>query len=113
LVVGHSSAVGAIDWNLVVVEDKSKAWHGTTHSGVIGRYAHTHPNDNYEQPRALFRKVYDDDMRKVVMDNIAGGLGKCRKDIQERMIPHFFKIDEEYGAGIAQRIGLPVNKAKL
>jgi len=29
------------------------------------------------------------------------------------MLPHFFKIDEEYGAGIAAKIGLPVNKAKL
>jgi catalase len=29
------------------------------------------------------------------------------------MLPHFFKIDEEYGAGIAAKLGLPVNKAKL
>jgi catalase len=52
-------------------------------------------------------------MRRTVIENVAGGLGKCRKDIQERMIPHFYKIDHEYGAGIAEKIGLPVMKAKL
>ena len=95
------------------VEDKSYAWHGTSHSGVIGRYEHNHPNDNYEQPRELFRRVYDDNMRTTVVNNIAGGLGRCRKDIQERILPHFFKIDEEYGRRIAELIGMPVNKAKL
>lgn len=49
--------------------------------GQAGRYEFTHPNTNYEQPRTLFRKVYDDAMRQKVMDNISGGLGQCRRDI--------------------------------
>ena len=76
--------------------------------GKAGRYAYQHPNTNYEQPRALFRNVFDDAMRQKVMDNISGGLSQCRRDIQERVLPHFYKIDPEYGAGIAKRIGLPV-----
>lgn len=81
--------------------------------GKAGRYAYQHPNDNYEQPRALFRNVYDDAMRQKVMNNISGGLGQCRRDIQERVIKHFYKIDAEYGAGIAKRIGLPVEQPRL
>lgn len=94
-------------------EDKSYAQHGVEVTGKVGRYAYTHPNDNYEQPRALFSKVLNDAQRKSLMDNIAGDLGNCRKDIQERMIKHFYKVHHEYGAGIAQRLGLPVEQAKL
>ena len=62
-------------------------------SGACGRYPYEHPNDNYEQPRMLFNNVYDDAMRTKVMDNISGGLGQCRRDIQERVIKHFYLID--------------------
>jgi len=47
------------------------------------------------------------------MNNISGSLGKCRKDIQERCIKFFYQIDPQYGAGIAKRIGLSVEQAKL
>jgi len=49
--------------------------------GEAGRYPHQHPNTNYEQPRELFRKVFDDEMRAKVIKTIAGGLGQCRRDI--------------------------------
>jgi len=52
-------------------------------------------------------------MRQKVMKNIAGGLGQCRRDIQERMIQHFYKVDYEYGSGIAKLIGLPVQQPRL
>jgi len=52
-------------------------------------------------------------MRAIVIANVAGGLGKCRRDIQERMLPHFHKIDSEYAEGISKAIGVPVFKAKL
>ena len=81
--------------------------------GKAGRYAYQHPNTIYEQHRALFRTVFDDAMRAKTIANIAGGLGKCRRDIQERVLPHFYKIDPEYGAGIAKAIGLPVQQPRL
>jgi catalase len=94
-------------------ENKAYANAGQAFTGDMGRYAYTHPNTVYEQPRALFRKVFDDDMRKKVIANIAGGLGQCRRDIQERMLPHFYKVDPEYGEGIAKAIGIPVQRARL
>lgn len=52
-------------------------------------------------------------MREVVIKTVAGGLGRCRRDIQERMLPHFYKIDPKYGEGISKLIGVPVNRARL
>ena len=89
------------------------AWAQESMVGKAGRYAYQHPNTNYEQPRALFRNVFDDAMRAKVIANISGGLGKCRRDIQERVLPHFYKIDPEYGAGIAKAIGVPVQQPRL
>lgn len=94
-------------------ENKAYAQHKWTVSGEAGRYAHQHPNDNYEQPRALFRKVFNDQERKTVIENIGAGLKDCRIDIKERMIQHFYKVDPEYGEGIAKIIGVSVNKSKL
>ena len=94
-------------------ENKKWAEHGETLNAVVGRYPHQHPNTNYEQPRALFRNVFDEAMRQKTIANIAGGLGQCRRDIQERVLPHFYKIDPEYGAGIAKKIGLPVQQPRL
>lgn len=68
------------------VEDKQYAIHAQATSGPIGRYAYTHANDNYTQPRALFNKVFDDAMRKKVMDNISGHLGACDRATKERQL---------------------------
>jgi len=94
------------------VEDKKYAQAHYEVSGVAGRHDLVHPNDNYEQPRSLFRDVFSDQDRADVIENIGGALGQCRKDIQERMIKHFYLIDHEYGAGIAKLCGLPVEEKK-
>jgi catalase len=50
-------------------------------SGKTGRYAHDHPNDNYEQPRTLFRKVFSESERLHVIENFVGAMTGVRKDI--------------------------------
>lgn len=95
------------------VEDKKYAWHQHPVQGATGRYPHAHPNDNYEQPRQLFRKVMNDTDREHLIANISGPLSQCRRDIQERFVAHLYKVDHEYGSKVAAKIGLPVQKAKL
>lgn len=95
------------------VEQPAYAWRKETMVGQAGKYPYQHPNDNYEQPRNLFRNVFDDKMRQTVIQNLAGPLSQCRRDIQERMIQHFYKVDPEYGSGIAKLIGLPVQQPRL
>jgi catalase len=48
-----------------------------------------------------------------LIENIVGSMTGVRRDIQERMLKHFYKIDHEYGARIAKGLGLPVDQAKL
>lgn len=67
-------------------EDKKFAIHQHELAGPIGRYAYAHPNTNYEQPRTLFNKVFDEGMRVRTMDNIAGHLGQCDTATKERQI---------------------------
>lgn len=96
-------------------EDKSYKWSQFKVDGLIGRHDHknNHPNDDYEQPRTLFRKVFSETDRNHLIENISGDLGKCRKDIKERMVKHFLKIDQEYGSRIAKNIGVSLDNAKL
>jgi catalase len=40
-------------------------------------------------------------------------LGAARRDLQEAMLAHFYKIDPDYGTRLAKAIGVPINKSKL
>jgi catalase len=71
------------------VQSPEHAWHKHEVSGKVGRYAHDHPNDDYEQARTLYRKIFSETDRKHTTENIAGPLSKCRKDIQEKMLRQF------------------------
>jgi len=82
-------------------------------TGNAGRYAYIHPNDNYEQPSALFRKVMSETERNHLIENISGHLGQCRKDIKERAVKNFYKVDPEYGLRIAKNVGVTIEQAKL
>ena len=45
--------------------------------------------------------------RTELINNIVGDLGQCRKDIKEKMVKLFYKVDPEYGTRIAKGVGLP------
>jgi len=96
-----------------IKEDPSKAWSQQAVSGQTGRYEYVHPNDNFEQPRALFRKVMTEEDRKHLVSNIAGSLKNARKEVQERQVKLFAKVDPEYGERVAAALGLPSGSAKL
>jgi catalase len=95
------------------VQDPSAKWHPQALSGQVGRYAYTHPNDNYEQPRALWRKVFSETDREHWVSNICGPLSKCRKSIQEIMVGHFHKVDPDMGARVAKKLGVATQQARL
>jgi catalase len=95
------------------VEDPTKKQSQFTVSGLSGRYPHQHPNDDFEQPRALFRKVMTETDRANLISNICGSLGGARRDIQEKMIKLFYKVDPEYGERVAKGLGIPAHLAKI
>jgi catalase len=95
------------------VEDPTKKWHQQSVSGQTGRFKYTHPNCDFEQPRVLFRKVMNDFDREHLIMNICSSLGGARRDLQEKMVKLFYKIDPEYGQRVAKGLGLPAELAKL
>jgi catalase len=81
--------------------------------GEAGRHRYQHPNSDFEQPGSLYRKVFTDEDKSELVDNIVKSLGKARRDIQEKQVKIFYKCDPEYGTRVAQGLGLPVHVAKM
>jgi catalase len=63
------------------VEDPTKKWAPIAVTGDVGRYRHVHPNDDYEQARTLYRKVFSEDQRQRLCDNIVGSMKPVRRDV--------------------------------
>ncbi|XP_026194387.1 peroxisomal catalase [Cyclospora cayetanensis] len=76
-------------------------------SGVVAHHPQNHPNDDFEQAGALYRKVMCPADRDALISNIAGHLKNARKEIQERQVKLFARADREYGARVAHALGLP------
>jgi len=82
-------------------------------TGLAQRFTPNHPNSDYAQPGALFRKVMAPDSRKNLIDNIVGHMKNANREIQERQAKIFYKCDPEYGSRIAEGLGFPIHKSKL
>jgi len=60
-------------------------------------------DDDYIQPGDLFR-LMSTEQQDYLIHAIAGSLKKVPKDIQERMLKHFYKADEMYGKGVEKAL---------
>ncbi|MFH1888080.1 MAG: catalase [Pseudomonadota bacterium] len=80
--------------------------------GDSGRYAYTHPNDDFVQPGNLYRHVMSDMDREHLVNNIVGHLGGAQHRIQLRQAALFLKADEDYGKRVAQGLGLDLGEVK-
>jgi catalase len=56
-------------------------------------------NDDYSQPRALFR-IFDADQRARFFANIAAAMQGVPRDIVERQLDHFAKADPAWAEGV-------------
>ncbi len=75
-------------------------------SGDADRYEQKRGvDDGYVQPGNLFRLMPPDEQKRLIA-SIAGSLKNTPKNIQEKMVPHFYKADKAYGEGIAKILGL-------
>lgn len=74
-------------------------------SGNADRYDHRSGNDDYGQPRALFA-LFDENQRQRLFANIAAAMAGVPEAIVQRQLAHFYRIDEAYGAGVAEALGL-------
>ncbi|GCE11338.1 catalase [Tengunoibacter tsumagoiensis] len=78
-------------------------------SGKVGRQAIDRKNP-YKQAGERYRSFQDWE-RDELINNLVTNLKKCNPDIQERMVNHLSQCDTEYGARVAQGIGISVKTA--
>jgi catalase len=92
--------------------DPTAKWPNLDVSGKTARFPYSHPNDDYVQPRALFRKVMTYIDRDHLIENIVDHLGQAKKKIQIRQTALFYKIDPEYGTRVAKGLDLDIEEIK-
>lgn len=68
-------------------------------NGDADRWNHREGNDDYSQPRALFR-LFDAGQKLRLFANIAAAMASVPADIVERQLAHFGKIDPAYAEGV-------------
>lgn len=68
-------------------------------SGDADRYDHRVGNDDFSQPRALFR-LFDEAQRQRLFGNIAGAMQGVPQEIVDRQLALFDQVDAAYGAGV-------------
>ena len=80
--------------------------------GDADRYEYTFDNDDFVQPGNLYREVMSEMDREHLVGNIVDHLGGAAKRIQERQAAIFYKCDVDYGARVAQGLGLDLGRVK-
>ncbi|WP_334176040.1 catalase [Pseudoxanthobacter sp.] len=73
-------------------------------SGAAGRYDHRAGNDDFSQPRALFR-LMSPAQKEALFHNIAEAMAGVPQDIVERQVALFWQVDPDYGRGVAALTG--------
>jgi len=81
-------------------------------TGKAARQPYSHPNDDFEQPGALYSKVMTDEDREHLIGNIVAHLGNAKKNLQMRQTALFYKANTDYGTRVAKGLGLDVNEIK-
>ena len=76
--------------------------------GDAARHDHRDDNDDHRQPGDLFRLMLPE-QKEQLFDNIKAAMDGVPLDIVKRQIAHFYKVDPEYGIGVATRLGLAVS----
>jgi catalase len=76
-------------------------------SGIADNVGYDH-NDHYTQAGDLYRLMSEEERERLVANIVAAMKPVQRDDIKLRQIGHFYKADPEYGARIAQGLGLQV-----
>jgi catalase len=80
-------------------------------AGEIGRYAYEkhRDDDDFVQPRALYRDVMDDiDREHLVTNIVAHASAGVTRPMQERVVGYWTNVDPELGAAVARGLGVGV-----
>ncbi|MCB1668995.1 MAG: catalase [Porticoccaceae bacterium] len=74
-------------------------------SGAAAHWDHREDEDYYSQPGQLFR-LMSDKQKQALFDNTAASISGASVDVQKRHIANCLKADTDYGAGVANALGI-------
>lgn len=86
-------------------EDKTYKEPAFPVNGDGDRYDHRIGNDDFSQPRALFR-LMNVDQKAQLFSNIASAMEGVPREIIDRQIALFDHVDPAYGAGVRHALGI-------
>jgi catalase len=75
----------------------------------LARYAHQKhaEDDDFVQPRTLYREVMDDEKRELLVSNIVGHASDdVSEPMQQRVVAYWASVDPELGARVAAGLGV-------
>ncbi|HEX5580409.1 MAG TPA: catalase [Gemmatimonadaceae bacterium] len=67
--------------------------------------------NDYVQPRARYCTMMDWE-RDDLVANMVANLGQCERDVQERMLWHFFMIHDDYGQRVAEGLEMSADDVR-
>lgn len=79
--------------------------------GAADHWNHREDDDDYSQPRALFR-LMTAAQQQVLFDNTARSIGGAPREVQLRHIRNCLKCDPAYGKGVADALDIPLAEAE-
>lgn len=85
------------------------ATHEQLAAAQINNFLSQVDDKDFEQPRALWEKVFDDGAKSRFINNISGHLGGCKsKEIQQRQLKVFQRVHPDIASRIGEKIGVTV-----
>src|SRR5690606_31019135 len=67
--------------------------------------------NDYVQARGRYNTMMDWERDDLVL-NMGTMLAQCERDVQERMLWHFFLIHDDYGARVAEQLGMSAEEVR-
>src|SRR5690554_2565577 len=89
---------------------REEPYEGPEVRGKLPRAILERTND-YVQPRMRFVTMQEWE-RDDLVRNMINNLRQCERDVQERMLWHFYMIHDQYGERVAQGLGMSVDDVK-
>jgi catalase len=84
--------------------------HGPEITGQLTRARIPRRND-YKQAGERFQ-LQEDWEKEDLIKNLTGALSQCDRQIQERMVWHFFMCDDEYGQRVGEGLGITADDVR-
>mmetsp|Transcript_19951 Transcript_19951/g.32881 ORF Transcript_19951/g.32881 Transcript_19951/m.32881 type:complete len:478 (-) Transcript_19951:112-1545(-) len=78
--------------------------HAHAQNGIVARFPHSHPNDDFAQAGELYSRVMDDKEKALLVSNIVSHAKFARPDVQKRVVCYFSRANRELGAQIAKSL---------